>query len=72
VLELRAIPGVRSLSVGRPADAACAGAWDLCVAVRFDDLASAAGYLAHPAHDAFLAGVLEPRAAVIKAWSFEV
>lgn len=66
---LPTIPGVRTVTVGTPADAD-ALVWDLLVSLRFDRLEDVAEYLAHPDHVAFVKRVVTPNAAVRKAWNF--
>jgi hypothetical protein len=69
---LRPLPGVLALTVGLPADPDAAKAWDLCVNVRFANLADAAAYRAHPAHRRFVDEVVAPRSAARKGWTFEI
>jgi hypothetical protein len=69
---LLAIPGVRGLAVGAPADAGSSAAWDLSLCVRFDSLAAVDRYLDDPGHEAYYEGFLLDRLQVIKAWNFEV
>lgn len=69
---LRAIPGVRDVQVGIPADAGAEGAWDLSIAVSFDDIADVEPYRVHPEHRRYVDEYLRPRMQVIKAWNFEV
>jgi hypothetical protein len=69
---LRPLPGVLAVTVGHPADADSANAWDLCVNVRFASLADAAAYRAHPAHRRFVDEVIAPRSVARKGWTFEV
>jgi hypothetical protein len=69
---LAAIPGVRGLRVGMPADAGATSAWDLSLTVCFDSLSDVKRYLDHPDHEAYYEGFLLPRLQVMKAWNFEV
>ena len=69
---LRPLPGVLAITVGLPADADSAKAWDLCVNVRFASLEDAAAYRAHPVHRRFVDEVVAPRSAARKGWTFEV
>jgi Stress responsive A/B Barrel Domain len=71
-LELRDVPGVRSVTVGMPADDDALRAWDLSLTVRFDSLDEVDAYLDHPGHEAYYEGFLLERLQVIKAWNFEV
>jgi len=72
--ELRAalsgLPGLRELSVGLPADAASAKSWDLSCILRFFDLAAHDAALSSASFNACIETGLQPRCAVIKAWSF--
>jgi Stress responsive A/B Barrel Domain len=70
--KLSAVPGVRALTVGQPADAGATAAWDLSLALRFDSLADVEAYLEHAGHEAYWEAFLEPRVQVIKFWNFEV
>lgn len=69
---LPALPGVVSVTVGAPADAAAEASWDLSITVRFASLDDFALYRAHPDHRRFADEYLAPRSEVRKAWSFEV
>jgi len=69
---LRPLPGVLALTVGVPADAEAAKAWDLCINVRFATLDDAAAYRSHPVHRRFVDEVIAPRSAARKGWTFEV
>ena len=69
---LRPLPGVLSITIGLPADEDSAKAWDLCVNVRFANLADAANYRFHPVHRKFVDEVVAPRSAARKGWSFTV
>ncbi|MCK6508063.1 Dabb family protein [Myxococcota bacterium] len=68
--RLLQVPGVQAVAVGVAADAQSARSWDLCLQIRFADLEAMEAYVPHPAHQAFLAEVLEPVTAFKKAWSF--
>ena len=69
---LRPLLGVVSMTVGLPADADSAKAWDLCVNVRFESLEDAAAYRAHPTHRTFVDAVIAPKSAARKGWSFTI
>lgn len=66
------VPGVTGVTVGVPADEACADSWDLSLVVEFDDESDIPRYLADPDHRAFVDQLLKPRMDVIKAWNFTV
>jgi hypothetical protein len=69
---LRPLPGVLAMTVGFPADDDAAKAWDLCINVRFANLADAGAYRMHPTHRHFVDDVVAPRTAARKGWTFEV
>ena len=69
---LRPLPGVLSITIGLPADEDSGKAWDICVNVRFANLADAALYRAHPVHRRFVDEVVAPRSAARKGWTFSV
>jgi hypothetical protein len=69
---LRSLPGVLAMTVGFPADADSAKAWDLCINVRFASLEHAAAYRAHPTHRRFVDEVVAPVSAARKGWTFEI
>jgi Stress responsive A/B Barrel Domain len=71
-LALGSVPGVRSVTIGVPADAAALSAWDLSLSVRFDSLADVERYLDDQGHTDYYEGFLLERLQVIKAWNFEV
>lgn len=69
---LEAVPGLRSVHLGRPADAHAAAGWDLSLRLTLDDAATAARAVASPAYRATIEDGLGARAKVVKAWSFEL
>jgi len=69
---LAEVPGVESLSVLMPADKQALDAWDACLVLRFAGLDAVAGYREHPDHRRFVDEFLRERAAVLKAWNFEL
>lgn len=66
---LAQVPGVQSVQATVPADAASEGSWDLCLRLRFEDMAAVDAYVPHPTHRAYL-DWLTPRASFKKAWNF--
>ena len=70
--RLADLPGVRGLRVGLPADDRAAQAWDLSIAVVFDDLEAVETYRVHPDHRAYVDASLRPMLAKITAWNFEL
>ena len=69
---LAAVPGVREVAVGTPADPRAAESWDLAIRVRLDSLEDVATYAADPGHRAYVDNYLKPRMEVIKAWNGEI
>jgi Stress responsive A/B Barrel Domain len=69
---LGAIPGVRALDVGLPADVAAEKSWDLLLLLRFDDLDAVEAYRAHANHRRYMDVFLRPMLDVIKVWNFEL
>jgi hypothetical protein len=69
---LEEIPGVRSLSVGTPADEAAARSWDLSIVLRFDSLEGIRSYREHPEHRRYVDEYMKPKMQVVKAWNFEL
>jgi hypothetical protein len=69
---LGAIPEVRSIDVGTPADFAAEKSWDVLLLLRFDDLAAVDAYRAHDNHRRYMDTFLRPMLAVIKVWNFEL
>jgi hypothetical protein len=68
---LPAVPGVRGVTAGAPADADAAQSWDLLIVVRFDSLGDVDPYRVHPEHRRFVDEFLSPRTDVKKGWNFE-
>jgi hypothetical protein len=69
---LAPIPGVRALRVGVPADDRTTRDWDVCIEVRFDDLAAVEVYRAHQRHRNYVEVFLRPMLERIRVWNFEV
>ncbi|MFW5925069.1 MAG: Dabb family protein [Myxococcota bacterium] len=69
---LASVPGVRSVSVGIPADDPSRKSWDLSIVVRFDSLEEVQAYLIHPDHRRYVDDYMRPRMEVVKAWNFEL
>jgi Stress responsive A/B Barrel Domain len=68
---LRAIPQVRSVSVGVPADEHATAAWDLSLVVHLNSLADVQPYMDDAGHQRFTHEYLRPRVEVVKHWNFE-
>lgn len=69
---LGAVPVVRSIEVGTPADFATEKSWDVLLLLRFDDLAAVDVYRGHENHVRYMDTFLRPMLAVIKVWNFEL
>jgi hypothetical protein len=67
---LAELPGLRSLSVGLPADEAAERSWDLSVVMAFAGPAALQEALASAAFRSFLDQDMAGRYEVMKAWSF--
>ena len=70
--DLRAVPGLKKLIVGNPADEAAERSWDISIVAVFDRLEDVAPYLAHPDHRRYVDEFLKPRREIIKYWNFDV
>lgn len=68
---LRAIPQVRAVSVGVPADEHATSAWDLSLVVDLDSLADVQPYMDDAGHQRFTVEYLRPKVEVVKHWNFE-
>jgi len=68
---LRAIPQVRSVSVGVPADEQATAAWDLSLVVNLESLTDVQPYMDDPGHQRFTHEYLRPKVEVVKHWNFE-
>ncbi len=68
---LRAIPQVRAVSVGVPADEHALSAWDMSLVVDLDSLADVTPYMNDPGHQRFTHEYLRPKVEVVKHWNFE-
>jgi len=69
--DLSALEGVRSVTVGTPADQASEASWDISIVVRFDSMEDVQRYIVDPAHRAYVDGYAMPRIEVRKAWNFQ-
>lgn len=69
---LTALPMVRSVTVGVPADEGSRRSWDISLVVRFDSSEEMRRYVDDPDHRAYVDEYMLPRAEVRKAWAFEV
>lgn len=68
---LQAIPQVRAVSVGVPADDHALAAWDLSLVVDLDSLADVQPYMDDAGHQRFTHEYLRPKVEVVKHWNFE-
>ena len=69
---LGAVPSVRSLDIGTPADFSAEKSWDVLLLLRFDDLAAVEDYRAHENHRRYMDVFLRPMLAMIKVWNFDL
>lgn len=67
---LGAVPGVKAVSVGVPADAPSEKSWDLSLVLQFATLEAVEAYREHPDHRSYVNDYMRPRMEVIKAWNF--
>lgn len=67
---LRTLDQVRDLALAPAADARTAGAWDIMIRLKFDDLDAVDAYLPDPMHRALVDGFLKPRVDKIRAFNF--
>jgi hypothetical protein len=68
--DLSALPQVRSVTVGVPADEASEASWDISIVVRFDSMQDVEQYIVDPAHRAYVDTYAAPQIEVRKAWNF--
>ncbi len=71
-VDLSALPQVRSVSVGVPADEASQASWDISIVVRFELMEHVEQYIVDPAHRAYVDRYAMPRIEVRKAWNFHI
>ncbi len=69
---LSTLPGLHSLHVALPADAASLKSWDLAVIARFEGLAQADAFAQDARYLAWIGETLPAHAQVIKHWRFQV
>lgn len=69
---LGAVPAVRAIDIGTPADFAAEKSWDVLLLLRFDDLQAVEDYRAHENHRRYMDVFLRPMLATIKVWNFEL
>ena len=70
--DLSALPQVRSVSVGVPADEASQASWDISIVVRFESMEHVEQYIVDPAHRAYVDRYAMPRIEVRQAWNFHI
>ena len=68
--DLSALPQVRGVTVGVPADEASEASWDISIVLRFDSMQDVQQYIADPAHRAYVDNYATPQIEVRKAWNF--
>lgn len=70
--DLSALPRVRSVTVGVPADEPSKASWDIAITVQFESMEDLEAYIVDPAHRAYVDGYASPKIEVRKAWNFEI
>ena len=70
--DLGALPHVRSVTVGIPADEASEASWDISIVAQFDSMEDVHQYIVDPAHRIYVDQYAIPRVEVRKAWNFGV
>ena len=70
--DLAALPQVRGVTVGVPADEASEASWDISITVELDSMEAVAEYIVDPDHRAYVDEYASPKIEVRKAWNFEV
>jgi len=70
--DLSALPQVRSVTVGVPADEPSKASWDIAITVQFESMEDLEAYIVDPAHRAYVDGYASPKIEVRKAWNFEI
>ena len=69
--DLKALPNIRALTVGVPADEASETSWDISIVLQFDSMDHVQQYIVDPAHRAYVDNYATPRVEVRKAWNFQ-
>jgi hypothetical protein len=69
---LSPLPGLHSLHVGLPADAASLKSWDVAIIARFAGPAHADAFAQDARYQAWLTVALPKHAQVIKHWRFQL
>jgi hypothetical protein len=70
--DLGALPQVRSVTVGVPADEASKASWDIAITVQFESMEDLEAYIVDPQHRTYVDGYASPKIEVRKAWNFEI
>ena len=70
--DLGALPQVKAVTVGVPADDASKASWDIAITVQFESMEDLKAYIVDPAHRAYVDGYASPKIEVRKAWNFEI
>lgn len=68
---LGAIPEVRAIAVGVPADERTRREWDVAILLRFDDLEAVERYRAGEVHRKYVDVYLRPMLESIRVWNFD-
>lgn len=68
--DLGALPQVRGVTVGVPADEATEAIWDISIVVKFDSMDELQEYIVDPAHRVYVEEFAKPRIEVRKVSNF--
>lgn len=68
--DLGALPQVRHVTVGLPADEASEASWDIAITVQFDSMEDLKAYIVDPDHRRYVDEYASPKIEVRKAWNF--
>lgn len=69
---LPAVPQVRAVHVGVPADEASERSWDIALVIHLDSVDVLPAYAADPLHADYVANFLAPKVECKKAWNFRI
>ena len=70
--DLGALPQVRRVEVGVPADEASEASWDIAITLIFDSMDDVRAYIVDPDHRTYVDDFASPKIEVRKAWNFEI
>ena len=70
--DLGALPQVRRVEVGVPADEASEASWDIAITLLFDSMDDVKAYIVDPDHRTYVDDFASPKIEVRKASNFEI